>query len=261
MGTCDRRARPRVLGSGRHVMTGVRLHSERVNQALLLAAVGGFLDAYTFVGHGGVFANAQTGNIVIFGADAATHRWHSAVLHLPAIAAFLLGVAVTELLALPRVRDLVKRPTRVVLISEILVLAILGALPTAGSTVLVTAAVAFVASLQVSTFRKVGDTPYSSTLTTANLRNLVSGVFALLAEHKGAAGHDMLRLGGVISAFAAGAALGALTTRHLGAEASWLPAAALIAVLALISSDTNRGPRSTGSDQPEDQAPPRGGSA
>ena len=234
-------------------MTSVRLHSEHVNQALLLAAVGGFLDAYTFVGHGGVFANAQTGNIVIFAADATTHRWHSAVLHLPAIAAFLLGVAVTELLALPRVRALVKRPTRVVLISEIFVLAIVGALPNGASSVLVTAAVAFVAFLQVSTFRKVGNTPYGSTLTTNNLRNFVSGVFAWLVGHKSAARRDTLRLGGVITAFVAGAALGALTTRHMGAEASWLPAGAVITVLALIWSDSNRGvrPGETHADQPE----------
>jgi uncharacterized membrane protein YoaK (UPF0700 family) len=176
---------------------------------------------------------------------------------LAAIAAFLLGVAVTELLALPRVRDRVKRPTRVVVISEILVLAILGALPTRASTVLVTAAVAFVASLQVSTFRKVGDTPYSSTLTTSNLRNLVSGAFAWLVGHKSAAGRDTLRLGGAITAFAVGAVLGALATRHMGAAASWLPAGALIAVLALIWSDTNRRARSAGigPDQPEDEAP------
>ena len=35
--------------------------------AMLLAIVGGFLDAYTYVARGGVFANAQTGNIVLFG--------------------------------------------------------------------------------------------------------------------------------------------------------------------------------------------------
>jgi hypothetical protein len=54
-------------------------------------------------------------------------------LHLPAIAAFLLGVAVTELLALRRVRGLVKRPTRMVLTSEILALGIVGAPPTEAS--------------------------------------------------------------------------------------------------------------------------------
>ena len=38
---------------------------------MLLAGVGGFLDAYTFVGYHGVFANAQTGNIVLLGVGAA----------------------------------------------------------------------------------------------------------------------------------------------------------------------------------------------
>jgi uncharacterized membrane protein YoaK (UPF0700 family) len=86
----------------------------------------------------------------------------------------------------------------VVLTSETLGLGILGALSAEASTVLVTAAVALVASLQVATFRKVGDTPYSATLTTSNLRNLVSGVFAWLVEHNSAAGRDTLRLGGAL---------------------------------------------------------------
>ena len=43
--------------------------------ALLLALAGGFLDAFTFVGHGGVFANAQTGNVVLLAVGAATGHW------------------------------------------------------------------------------------------------------------------------------------------------------------------------------------------
>ena len=33
--------------------------------ATLLAAAGGFLDGFTWVGHGHVFANAMTGNVVL----------------------------------------------------------------------------------------------------------------------------------------------------------------------------------------------------
>ena len=43
--------------------------------AMLLAIVGGFLDAYTYVARGGVFANAQTGNIVLFGLHLAEKKW------------------------------------------------------------------------------------------------------------------------------------------------------------------------------------------
>jgi uncharacterized membrane protein YoaK (UPF0700 family) len=220
-------------------VTAVRLRPERVNQAFLLAAVGGFLDAYTFVGYAGVFANSQTGNIVIFGADATTRRWHSAALHLPAIGAFILGVAATEFLASPRIRRAVKRPTRVVLACEILVLGLLGVPLWELSSVLVTAAVAFVASLQVSTFHKVGGMPYSSTLMTTNLRRVVGASFAWLVNHQRGARHDSVPIAAIITAFASGAAVGALATTSMGAEASWLPAAVLVAVLALIWRDTN----------------------
>ncbi|MEF9840560.1 MAG: DUF1275 family protein, partial [Lachnospiraceae bacterium] len=44
------------------------MKSTRISETFLigaiLAMVGGFLDAYTYLCRGGVFANAQTGNLV-----------------------------------------------------------------------------------------------------------------------------------------------------------------------------------------------------
>ena len=170
--------------SGRHVMRGVRLHSERVNHALLLAAVGGFLDAYTFVGHGGGFANAQTGNIVIFWrgcnhASLAFRRFASAGdCRLPARRGHYraIGAAAGPWHGqAPHSRGFDRRNSR-------------SDHPRCTTDRSIACACrAFVASLQVSTFRKVGDTPHSSTLTTANLRDLVTGAFAWLVEHKSAA--------------------------------------------------------------------------
>ena len=42
---------------------------------LLLALVGGFLDAYTYVCRGHVFANAQTGNLVLLGIYITNQDW------------------------------------------------------------------------------------------------------------------------------------------------------------------------------------------
>ena len=39
--------------------------------ASLFAIVGGFLDAYSYLARGRVFAGAQTGNVVLFGVRAA----------------------------------------------------------------------------------------------------------------------------------------------------------------------------------------------
>ena len=71
---------------------------ESVRFGILLAIVGGFLDAYTFVGRGGVFANAQTGNIVLLGIYASEGEWRQALVHVPPILACVIGVIVVGLL-------------------------------------------------------------------------------------------------------------------------------------------------------------------
>ena len=44
----------------------------------LLALTGGFLDAYSYLTRGGVFANAQTGNMVLLGLRLSEQRWGKA---------------------------------------------------------------------------------------------------------------------------------------------------------------------------------------
>ena len=68
---------------------------EMLRVGLCLAFTGGFLDAYTYLLRGGVFANAQTGNMVLMALYAA-RRDGRAFYYLLPIAAFLAGVIVTE---------------------------------------------------------------------------------------------------------------------------------------------------------------------
>ncbi len=130
-------------------MPTIRTRPENLPTGLLLAGAGGFLDAYTFIGRGGVFANAQTGNIVLLAAAAGERHWPTALLHVPPILAFMLGVALAETLARPTARRIVRRPARFVLVAEIVVLLIVGALPPQVPDQVVTAAIAFTSALQV----------------------------------------------------------------------------------------------------------------
>ena len=93
-----------------------KLTSESVELGILLTLVGGFLDAYTFVGRGGVFANAQTGNVVLMGIEAATGEWEKAVLYAVPILAFIVGVVVAEMIKKPSMRLLIPDTERAVLI-------------------------------------------------------------------------------------------------------------------------------------------------
>lgn len=207
---------------------------------MLLAGVGGFLDAFTFVGYNGVFANAQTGNIVLLGVDAQAGHWQEAFLHIPPIVAFVLGVALAQMLAQPAVRRIVRRPTRWVLVAEIVVLAVVAAVPGGIPSRVVPGAIAFVAAVQVSTFRSLDGVEYSSTLTTSNLRALTVNIFKWRTGHDPAARHQAALLGSIIAAFAVGAGVGALCTRLIHHQAAWIPAAALMIVLIAIVTETRR---------------------
>ena len=77
-----------------------RTHGQMSESLLLgglLAVAGGFFDAYTYVCRGGVFANAQTGNIVLLGLELAERQWLRALTYLLPILAFAVGVMVAVL--------------------------------------------------------------------------------------------------------------------------------------------------------------------
>ena len=62
----------------------------------ILAVIGGYLDAYTYIARGQVFANAQTGNVVLLGLRAADGEWARALMYLMPIIAFALGIFLSE---------------------------------------------------------------------------------------------------------------------------------------------------------------------
>ena len=72
--------------------------SESFLLGALLTVVGGYFDVYTYITRGGVFANAQTGNIVLLGINLADGDILQALSHLIPILAFVLGVFTAEFL-------------------------------------------------------------------------------------------------------------------------------------------------------------------
>ena len=220
-------------------MTGIRTRNETLAIGVLLTAVGGFLDAYTFVGHA-VFANAQTGNVVLFGVEAASRHWHQAVLRLVPIAAFVVGVIATEVLARPRVRRQVRRPLRVALGAEIVILAGVACLPDDAPAVLVTVPVAFAASIQWSTFRMLIDAPYTTLLATGNLRTAVASAFQWIVDRDLSARRHAGHFGTVVVAFAAGALIGAICTDNLGTTAVAVASGLLLISLVALIHETRQ---------------------
>lgn len=67
---------------------------EQLIFCLLLTAVGGFFDAYTFVNCDGIFANAQTGNLIFVGINLIEGNIHEVLHYLVPILSFIIGVLV-----------------------------------------------------------------------------------------------------------------------------------------------------------------------
>lgn len=179
----------------------------------LLAVVGGFLDAYTYLVRGHVFANAQTGNIVLLGLNLAEGNWMKSLYYLIPILCFALGVVVAEFIR-DRFREHPNLHWRqIILAAEILVLCCVGFLPLGGGyDMLANVGVSFLCSIQVEAFRKVNGNALATTMCTGNLR---SGTEQLYHYFRGR-NPQGLRKGavyfGIILFFVTGAVIGTLLT-------------------------------------------------
>lgn len=70
--------------------------SESLPLGFLLMLAGGFLDAYSYLCRGEVFANAQTGNIVLLGISLAQGQWEKALQYFIPIGVFAFGILLAE---------------------------------------------------------------------------------------------------------------------------------------------------------------------
>jgi uncharacterized membrane protein YoaK (UPF0700 family) len=199
-----------------------------IGVAVLLSLSGGFLDAFTYVGHGQVFANAMTGNVVFLGLFAASGEWRRALRHVPPILAFLAGIFAAHVMRVQAIGRPSRRPALICLGVEILLLLGVALLPRSFPDVWLVLGIAFVAALQNSSFTRVETFAYNSVMTTGNLRRCAEGLFAGTLPAPDPLALRQARVFGVIClSFLAGACAGGFATMR------WHNAAALVPALVL----------------------------
>ena len=195
--------------------------SEAFCTAMFLSLSGGLQDAYTYLCRGKVFANAQTGNIVLFSAYLFDGDWTHSRRYLVPVLSFMLGIFVAEC-----IHRHFKHMERVhwrqlILLAEIVLLFLVGFLPQDGSTA-ANALVSFVCAMQVQTFRKVNGYAFASTMCIGNMRSGMDSLCSWVLNRNPAALKKSFYYWGIILLFALGAGLGSLTLDLCGAKAIWL---------------------------------------
>lgn len=207
--------------------------SESFLTASLLSLSGGLQDAYTYLARGEVFANAQTGNIVLMSVRLFEGAWAQALRYLVPLTAFFLGVLTAELLHL-RYKKMERFHWRqLVLLGEIALLAAVGFFP--GSwNLLANSAVSFACAMQVQAFRKVDGYAFASTMCIGDLRSGVEALCVWSRTREPKAKDRMMRYFGIILLFALGSGIGSKSCVRLGGRAIWISCGLLLVSFALM---------------------------
>lgn len=188
--------------------------SETFLLGILLAIVGGFLDAYTYITRDHVFANAQTGNMVLLGLNLAEKNFRNALYYMVPIAAFVAGIVISEW-----IKNQYKDNTRIhwrqiIILIETLIVTVIAFVPEGKLNVIVNIAISFVCSMQVQSFRKLNGNAYATTMCTGNLRSATEQMVLYSKTKNKSTLSNSLQYYGIIAFFILGAVIGAgLTSR------------------------------------------------
>ena len=214
--------------------------SESLALGIFLTLAGGFQDAYSYNVRDHVFANAQTGNIVLLGQNIASGNLMHALRYLLPLAAFFLGVYLTEWIKHFYKTSVKIHWRQIVLIIEILILGITGFLPNEPTlNVIANIMLSFACAMQVDTFRKFRSIPCATTMCIGNMRSATE----MLCKYQVTGNQELKKKSMhyyfVILVFAVGAAMGALFSRQIGDRTIWIAAILLLAgfVLMFIKED------------------------
>lgn len=220
-------------------LTRSRQMSEAFILSVFLAFSGGFQDAYTYMVRDGVFANAQTGNIVLMSTHLMEGHRGQALHYLLPVLAFALGVFAAE-----RIEHSFKRSRRLhwrqgILLGEIVILTLVGFLP-ASLNVPSNMLVSFSCAMQVQSFRRVGGHAYASTMCIGNLRAGTDALSTWLRDRDRQTLGTALHYFGIILIFAVGAGIGGTFSPALGIHSIWICDAFLLTALGLMQLEKYR---------------------
>lgn len=195
--------------------------SEAFCTAMFLSVSGGLQDVYTYLYRGKVFANAQTGNIVLCSVKLVEGDW-SAVLHyLVPLCFFALGVFTAELLR-QKFQQMQRLHWRqLVVLCEIVMLFVVGFFPQEWNLV-ANALVSFACAMQVQAFRKVNGYAFASTMCIGNIRSGTDALCAFIRNRDKNTLRKSLCYWGIILLFAIGAGIGGYGITIFGMRTIWI---------------------------------------
>ena len=212
--------------------------SDSLILAFCLSITGGFQDAYSYYCRDKVFANAQTGNIVLMSGHIISGEFREAVHYIFPVLAFISGIYITEWVKYFFKDNHKIHWRQIILFVQIILMVIVGFMP---ETLNVPANVllSFSCAVQITTFKKFRGIPFATTMCIGNMRNATEFLARYHISKDKEAKYKSSYYYGAILVFALGASFGAVASKYLHLKAIWIAAVFLFLgfILMMIKKD------------------------
>lgn len=198
--------------------------SESIKLGAILALAGGFMDAYSYIGRGGVFANAETGNIVLLAISIGNRNPGDAVRYIFQIASFAVGVLISQTIKYKKKNA----PTffhwrQDAIFFEIIAMVIAGFI-SKEYDIVANSLISLTCGIQVVAFAKISGHSISTTMCTGNLRIGTQNLSMYFATKDKIYYQKGIFYYGCILMFIIGAIVGDFFTRRIGEKSVLLVA-------------------------------------
>ncbi len=191
--------------------------------ALLLSLAGGYLDAYTYTTRGGVFANAQTGNVIKLALSISNHSTDMTERYIGSIIAFCIGILLSKHIEYTFQKQKKHIIRRTILSIEIILLFITGFIPeTASGNLMTCIIISFVCALQMETFKSFDEGTFATTVSTGNLRKAMESLYNSIQNHNKQETITALKYLFIVILFSIGVVAGSLITKQTGIQSVWM---------------------------------------
>lgn len=192
--------------------------SESIELGIVLALAGGLMDAYSYMCRGEVFANAQTGNMLLFGIYVSEGKWNMAFRYVFPVLAFVIGIAISDIVRMKSGDRASFHWRQIAVFFEAVVLVCVSFMPQ-NLNLLANSLTSLACGIQVESFRKIHGNAIATTMCIGNLRSGTQNLCEYLATKDKKTAQKCLLYYGIIISFIVGAIIGNIFVKLLAERA------------------------------------------
>ncbi len=180
---------------------------------LFLTFIGGFLDAYTYILYDKIFANTQTGNIILFTINLVDGNFKEAFYRFLPILAFCIGIFIAQYFIYKF--DKRKLYVKIILFLNSVITLFIGIGFFKNHYIVITCLISFICSTLIAVFKKAEGHVFAPVMCTGNLRSFMEFLFSYVIHKEEKYKKVCFKYLNIILTFCFGVAFGIISVNYL----------------------------------------------